>query len=150
MATLNIAALSRRTGVAADTLRKWEHRYSILQPSRTPGGQRRYVELAVPTLAARRAGRLQDRVPVLPLAEGVGGDTGSSRERRDVEGRHPWTTLRLRRPNVQRRDSVAAADKKGENGTLRSRCRRQTRCGARPRGSRYSWARRSRSRPRIR
>ena len=41
---LNIAALARRTGVAPDTLRKWEQRYAILQPSRTSGGQRRYSE----------------------------------------------------------------------------------------------------------
>lgn len=43
-AGLNIAALSRRTGVAPDTLRKWEQRYQILRPSRTAGGQRRYDE----------------------------------------------------------------------------------------------------------
>lgn len=42
--TLNIAALSRRTGVAPDTLRKWEQRYGVLRPDRTPGGQRRYSE----------------------------------------------------------------------------------------------------------
>jgi methanogenic corrinoid protein MtbC1 len=41
---LNIAALSRRTGVAPDTLRKWEQRYGVLRPRRTPGGQRRYTE----------------------------------------------------------------------------------------------------------
>lgn len=41
---LNIAALARRTGVAPDTLRKWEQRYGVLRPSRTPGGQRRYTE----------------------------------------------------------------------------------------------------------
>lgn len=41
---LNIAALSRRTGVAPDTLRKWESRYGVLRPERTPGGQRRYSE----------------------------------------------------------------------------------------------------------
>lgn len=44
---LNIAALSRRTGVAADTLRKWEQRYGVLHPERTAGGQRRYTELDV-------------------------------------------------------------------------------------------------------
>ena len=43
-AGLNIAALAQRTGVAADTLRKWEQRYSILTPERTAGGQRRYSE----------------------------------------------------------------------------------------------------------
>lgn len=41
---LNIAALTRRTGVHADTIRKWEQRYGILRPDRTPGGQRRYSE----------------------------------------------------------------------------------------------------------
>jgi DNA-binding transcriptional MerR regulator len=41
---LNIAALAQRTGVAPDTLRKWEQRYAILQPTRTAGGQRRYSE----------------------------------------------------------------------------------------------------------
>jgi DNA-binding transcriptional MerR regulator len=43
-AGLNIAALAARTGVAPDTLRKWEQRYRILQPTRTAGGQRRYTE----------------------------------------------------------------------------------------------------------
>jgi MerR family transcriptional regulator, light-induced transcriptional regulator len=44
---LNIAAVSQRTGVASDTLRKWERRYGVLRPRRTPGGQRRYDELDV-------------------------------------------------------------------------------------------------------
>jgi methanogenic corrinoid protein MtbC1 len=43
-ARLNIAALARRTGVPADTIRKWEQRYGVLQPERTTGGQRRYSE----------------------------------------------------------------------------------------------------------
>jgi DNA-binding transcriptional MerR regulator len=42
--TLNIAALTRRTGVPSDTIRKWEQRYGVLRPQRTPGGQRRYTE----------------------------------------------------------------------------------------------------------
>ena len=41
---LNIAALARRTGVQPDTLRKWEHRYGVIRPRRTPGGQRRYSD----------------------------------------------------------------------------------------------------------
>ena len=45
--TLNIAALTRRTGVPADTIRKWEQRYDVLHPHRTAGGQRRYTELDV-------------------------------------------------------------------------------------------------------
>ena len=45
--TLNIAALTKRTGVPQDTIRKWEQRYGVLQPERTAGGQRRYTELDV-------------------------------------------------------------------------------------------------------
>ena len=41
---LNIAAVARRTGIGADTLRKWERRYGVLRPGRTSGGQRRYDE----------------------------------------------------------------------------------------------------------
>lgn len=59
-ALLNIAALSRRTGVAPDTLRKWEQRYGVLEPTRTPGGQRRYSEQDI-----QRVQWLRDR-----LAEG--------------------------------------------------------------------------------
>jgi methanogenic corrinoid protein MtbC1 len=44
---LNIAAVARRTGVAADTLRKWEQRYGVLRPMRSSGGQRRYNEVDV-------------------------------------------------------------------------------------------------------
>jgi len=45
--SLNIAALTQRTGVPSDTIRKWEQRYGVLHPVRTPGGQRRYSELDV-------------------------------------------------------------------------------------------------------
>jgi methanogenic corrinoid protein MtbC1 len=56
-ALLNIAALSRRTGVAPDTLRKWEQRYGVIRPVRTAGGQRRYSEMDV-----QRVEWLRDRV----------------------------------------------------------------------------------------
>jgi MerR family transcriptional regulator, light-induced transcriptional regulator len=56
-ALLNIAALSRRTGVAPDTLRKWEQRYGVLRPMRTQGGQRRYSETDV-----QRVEWLRDRI----------------------------------------------------------------------------------------
>jgi methanogenic corrinoid protein MtbC1 len=45
--SLNIAALTQRTGVPSDTIRKWEQRYGVLHPERTAGGQRRYSELDV-------------------------------------------------------------------------------------------------------
>ncbi len=54
---LNIAAISRRTGIAPDTLRKWESRYGVLRPTRTAGGQRRYDEADV-----QRVEWLRDRI----------------------------------------------------------------------------------------
>jgi DNA-binding transcriptional MerR regulator len=39
---LRIGELSRRTGVAADTLRAWERRYGLLRPERSEGGFRLY------------------------------------------------------------------------------------------------------------
>jgi methanogenic corrinoid protein MtbC1 len=45
--SLNIAALTQRTGIPSDTIRKWEQRYGVLHPERTAGGQRRYSELDV-------------------------------------------------------------------------------------------------------
>ena len=41
-ARLRIGELSRRTGVAADTLRAWERRYGLLRPERSSGGFRLY------------------------------------------------------------------------------------------------------------
>lgn len=75
---LNIAALAQRTGVAPDTLRKWEARYEVLHPDRTSGGQRRYTErdvLRVEWLRDRlaegwrigEAARLLDEVVAPPL-----------------------------------------------------------------------------------
>jgi MerR family transcriptional regulator, light-induced transcriptional regulator len=39
---VRIGELSRRVGVAPETLRAWERRYGVLQPSRTRGGYRVY------------------------------------------------------------------------------------------------------------
>ncbi|MEN0060957.1 MAG: MerR family transcriptional regulator [Myxococcota bacterium] len=38
----NIAAVAELTGIPAETLRTWERRYGVVNPERTPGGQRRY------------------------------------------------------------------------------------------------------------
>lgn len=39
---VRIGELSRRTGVSAETLRAWERRYDLMQPSRSDGGFRLY------------------------------------------------------------------------------------------------------------
>jgi PAS domain S-box-containing protein len=43
-AVLSIGELTTLTGVPAETLRRWEHDYGLLRPSRTLGGQRRYSD----------------------------------------------------------------------------------------------------------
>jgi methanogenic corrinoid protein MtbC1 len=79
-ALLNIAAIARRTGVAPDTLRKWESRYGVLRPERTEGGQRRYSEQDVARVEWLRdrlaegwrigeAARLLDETSAPPLAD---------------------------------------------------------------------------------
>ena len=70
-ANLNIAALSRRTGVPADTLRKWEQRYGVLQPGRTKGGQRHYSELDVARVEWLRE-RLEEGFRIGEAAELLG------------------------------------------------------------------------------
>ncbi len=40
--TLSIGALSKTTGIPAETLRTWERRYGFPQPKRSPGGHRIY------------------------------------------------------------------------------------------------------------
>ena len=41
---MNIEVVARRSGVPPATLRKWEQRYGVLKPERTPGRHRRYSE----------------------------------------------------------------------------------------------------------
>jgi PAS domain S-box-containing protein len=44
---MRIGELARRTAVEAGTLRAWERRFGLLQPTRTKGGQRQYSEADV-------------------------------------------------------------------------------------------------------
>ncbi len=50
--SLTIGAVSRATGVPANTLRTWERRYGFPRPLRTEGGQRLYPASIVPHLVA--------------------------------------------------------------------------------------------------
>jgi len=51
---MRIGELARRTGVEAGTLRAWERRFGLLQPTRTKGGQRHYTEADVARIASVR------------------------------------------------------------------------------------------------
>ncbi|HZB24309.1 MAG TPA: MerR family transcriptional regulator [Gaiellaceae bacterium] len=69
---MNITALARRTGVPADTLRKWEQRYGVLRPQRTAGGQRRYTDLDLARVEWLRA-RLAEGYRIGEAASLLGG-----------------------------------------------------------------------------
>jgi methanogenic corrinoid protein MtbC1 len=71
--TLNIAALTKRTGVPADTIRKWEQRYGVLKPQRTPGGQRRYSDADVARIEWLKA-RLEEGYRISEAAALLGGN----------------------------------------------------------------------------
>jgi DNA-binding transcriptional MerR regulator/methylmalonyl-CoA mutase cobalamin-binding subunit len=46
----NIKAVSRLTGIPADTLRRWESRYAVITPQRTEGGYRLYSRRDIETI----------------------------------------------------------------------------------------------------
>jgi MerR family transcriptional regulator, light-induced transcriptional regulator len=82
----NIAAVARRTGVPPDTLRKWEQRYGVLQPTRSAGGHRRYTDVDVRRVEWLKA-RLDEGYRIGEAAAMLGGDLSdvadSPRELRD-------------------------------------------------------------------
>lgn len=53
---LRIGELSRRVGLSPELLRAWEHRYGLLEPSRTAGGLRLYSPADEQRLRAMQAG----------------------------------------------------------------------------------------------
>ncbi len=73
---LRIGELSRRVGVPVESLRAWERRYGLLEPSRTQGGFRLYGEDDVTRVLAMRAnlerGLFAAEAARLVLAEDVG------------------------------------------------------------------------------
>jgi methanogenic corrinoid protein MtbC1 len=77
-AVYNIKAVSRLTGVAPDTLRRWESRYHILSPQRSAGGYRMYSQGDVDTIRWLKA-RVDEGLAIsracelLRTREGAGG-----------------------------------------------------------------------------
>jgi DNA-binding transcriptional MerR regulator len=73
---LRIGELSRRVGVPVESLRAWERRYGLLDPSRTQGGFRLYGEDDVARVLAMRAnlerGLFAAEAARLALADDVG------------------------------------------------------------------------------
>jgi MerR family transcriptional regulator, light-induced transcriptional regulator len=54
-AYLHIGAVAQRTGVSEVTLRAWERRYGVLDPARSPGGQRLYSDADVARVLRMRS-----------------------------------------------------------------------------------------------
>jgi methanogenic corrinoid protein MtbC1 len=71
-AYLNIAAVAKRTGIPADTLRKWEQRYGVLRPTRSGGGHRRYSDIDVGRVEWLKA-RLDEGYRISEAAAMLGG-----------------------------------------------------------------------------
>jgi methanogenic corrinoid protein MtbC1 len=71
-AFLNIAAVAKRTGIPADTLRKWEQRYGVLRPTRSDGGHRRYSDVDVGRVEWLKA-RLDEGYRISEAAAMLGG-----------------------------------------------------------------------------
>jgi MerR family transcriptional regulator, light-induced transcriptional regulator len=85
---VRIGELSRRTGVAPDTLRAWERRYGLLEPSRSDGNFRLYgpaderrvrsmKAMIGSGLSASEAARLALAGEQAPAAAGVGGGSAA-------------------------------------------------------------------------
>src|SRR6478736_1450662 len=79
---LRIGELSRRVGVSVESLRAWERRYGLLDPSRTQGGFRLYGEADVARVLSMRAnlrrGLSAAEAARLALAEDVDADQAST------------------------------------------------------------------------
>ena len=92
IARLTTAQLAERTGLSAGTLRMWETRHGFPDPSRLPGGHRRYSDTEVEQV--RAVLRLRDQGLSLPAAiERV-------RNRRTPVAVSVFAGLRRRRPEV--------------------------------------------------
>ncbi|MFL5863601.1 MAG: DICT sensory domain-containing protein [Solirubrobacteraceae bacterium] len=89
---LTTAQLAERTGLSAGTLRMWENRHGFPDPSRLPGGHRRYSATDVEQV--REVLRLRDQGFSLPAA------IDRVRSRRRTPAGSVFAGLRRRRPEI--------------------------------------------------
>ncbi|HEX3978876.1 MAG TPA: DICT sensory domain-containing protein [Solirubrobacteraceae bacterium] len=89
---LTTAQLAERTGLSAGTLRMWENRHGFPDPSRLPGGHRRYSQAEVEQV--REVLRLRHQGLSLPAA------IARVRSRRRPVAVSVFAGLRRRRPEV--------------------------------------------------
>ena len=74
----NIKAVTHTTGVPSDTLRRWESRYSVITPQRTPSGYRLYSQRDIDIILWLK-GKLDEGMSISSACEmlrQMGGDPG--------------------------------------------------------------------------
>lgn len=82
----NIKAMSKLTGVPADTLRRWESRYNVIVPKRTDSGYRLYSQRDVDTILWLK-GKLEEGLSISRACEmlrQMGGDPAPSTQAQTV------------------------------------------------------------------
>jgi DNA-binding transcriptional MerR regulator len=108
-ARLRIGELSRRTGVAADTLRAWERRYALLHPERSPGGFRLYSP----------ADETRVRAMTALLAEGLSAGEAARSLREPAPAPHAAAAATTVAPQaLELADALAALDDGRANAIL--------------------------------
>ena len=104
----NIKAVARLTGVAADTLRRWESRYQILAPQRSDGGYRMYSQQDVDTIKWLKT-KVDEGLSISRASELLRSQTQSAANPAPVESYHP-TRLPLNRQPVEETQGVQALE----------------------------------------
>jgi MerR family transcriptional regulator, light-induced transcriptional regulator len=111
-AQLRIGALSRRVGVSPELLRAWEQRYSLLQPSRSPGGFRLYSSADEARVLA-----MQRRLAMgLPAAEAA--RLALAETRRGVDNAPPDDPTRLGQLSAELRAALDGFDEPAAHAAL--------------------------------
>lgn len=106
---IRIGEVARRTGVAVATLRAWERRYGLLDPTRTDGGHRLYSERDVQRVAAM-AGLIDEGWAAAQAAQEAGNRIPAIHVVRDTDGDVAATWVRRLQDAFERFDPGAADD----------------------------------------
>jgi MerR family transcriptional regulator, light-induced transcriptional regulator len=104
---LRIGELSRRTGVAPDTLRAWERRYGLLNPERSEGGFRLYGREDEQRVRAMK-GLIDSGVSAAESARLAVADIGAEVESRAPGGGSLESEAARLREELERFDEAAA------------------------------------------
>ena len=106
----NIKAMSKLTGVPADTLRRWESRYNVIVPKRTDSGYRLYSQRDVDTILWLK-GKLEEGLSISRACEMLrqkGGDPAPSAQAQIVAPATPLAPPQAAESSVRSFDALRA------------------------------------------